>query len=185
MRRASRRSRANMMMHYSSWKQRVRFCRRCTSPHLSLMASLAGSIRRKSKWRSIYVVASASPNSNEPNHAIERTANRRTLHFLYDFHTFTSSDARSCPPSLILFSLDVDASSLRPRLEQGVERKVSKTNCRLREAASASAEFRRNPGRLIYGHVTLSALPARRVQLHIIGRLAGRRRQPDVRALRI
>ena len=36
---------------------------------------------------------------------MERTADRCTLHFEDDFHTFTPSDARSRSPSLILFSL--------------------------------------------------------------------------------
>jgi hypothetical protein len=43
----------------------------------------------------------------------QRTADRRALHFLDDFHTSTASDARSRPPSLILFSLDVEALFMR------------------------------------------------------------------------
>jgi hypothetical protein len=39
------------------------------------------------------------------NQAMERTADRCTLHFGDDFHTFTPNDARSRPPSLILVSL--------------------------------------------------------------------------------
>ena len=41
------------------------------------------------------------------NHAMERTADRRAFQFGNGFHTFTPSDARPRPPSLILFSLDV------------------------------------------------------------------------------
>jgi hypothetical protein len=36
---------------------------------------------------------------------MERTSDRCASTFLDDFHTFTSSDARPHPPSLILFSL--------------------------------------------------------------------------------
>ena len=36
---------------------------------------------------------------------MEQTADRCTLHFRDDFHTFIPSDARPRPPSLILFSL--------------------------------------------------------------------------------
>ena len=36
---------------------------------------------------------------------MERTADRCALHFRDDIHTLTPSDARSGPPSLILFSL--------------------------------------------------------------------------------
>jgi hypothetical protein len=43
--------------------------------------------------------------AKSPNHAMERTSDRCTLHFCDDFHTSTPIDARSRPPSLILFSL--------------------------------------------------------------------------------
>ncbi len=44
--------------------------------------------------------------SKRPNHAMERTADRCAFTFRDDFHTFTPSDARPRPPSLIFFSLD-------------------------------------------------------------------------------
>jgi hypothetical protein len=44
---------------------------------------------------------------------MERTADRCTVHFRYDFHQFTPSDARSRPPSLILFSLGVCDLSMK------------------------------------------------------------------------
>ena len=47
-----------------------------------------------------------------PNHAMERTSVRRALHLLDDFHTSTPSNARSRPPSLILFSLDLMKTGL-------------------------------------------------------------------------
>jgi hypothetical protein len=56
---------------------------------------------------------STHPRSLHVIYAMKRTADRRTLHFLDDFPTSTPSDARSRPPSLILFSLDHDASSTR------------------------------------------------------------------------
>src|SRR5438046_6967572 len=60
---------------------------------------------KNSLWSCAQIVAPRPPiNPQRPNHAMERTADRRTLHFSDDFHTFTS-DARPRPPSLILFSL--------------------------------------------------------------------------------
>src|SRR3954469_3790493 len=50
--------------------------------------------------------------SRRPSHAMERTADRRSLHFRDDFHISNSSDARSRPPSLILFSLGLMTSLL-------------------------------------------------------------------------
>ena len=59
-------------------------------------------------WSCAQIVAPRPPiNPQRPNHAMERTADRRTLHFSDDFHTFTPSDARPRPPSLSLFSLGV------------------------------------------------------------------------------
>jgi hypothetical protein len=40
-----------------------------------------------------------------PDQAMERTADSHTLYFYDDFHAFTPNDARSRPPSLVLFSL--------------------------------------------------------------------------------
>ena len=48
-----------------------------------------------------------------PNQALERTADRRTLDFSYDFNTFIADSARLRQRWLILFSLDHDASSTR------------------------------------------------------------------------
>ena len=45
---------------------------------------------------------------------MERTADRRTLHFGNDFYTPTPSNARSRPPSLILFSLGLMPHLLSP-----------------------------------------------------------------------
>jgi hypothetical protein len=57
-------------------------------------------------WSCAQFVASRPPiNPQTPNHAMERTADRRTLHFCDDFHTSTPSVARLRPPSLILVSL--------------------------------------------------------------------------------
>jgi hypothetical protein len=59
-------------------------------------------------WSCAQIVAPRPPvNPQRPNHAMERTADRRTVHFRDDFHTFTPSDVRPRPPSLILFSLDL------------------------------------------------------------------------------
>jgi hypothetical protein len=46
------------------------------------------------------------PNPVQSNHAMERMADRCAPHFGDDLHTFAPSEARSRPPSLILFSLD-------------------------------------------------------------------------------
>ena len=57
-------------------------------------------------WSCAQIVAPRPPiNRQRPNQAMERTADRRTLHFLDDFHTSTPSAARLRPPSLISFSL--------------------------------------------------------------------------------
>src|SRR5207253_9139623 len=59
-------------------------------------------------WSCAQIVAPRPPiNPQRPNQTMERPADRRTLHFCDDFHTFTPSDARPRPPSLISFSLDV------------------------------------------------------------------------------
>ena len=57
---------------------------------------------------SIWVLACAQDMTARyrSNHAMERTADRGTLHSRDDFHSSTPSDARPRPPSLILFSLD-------------------------------------------------------------------------------
>jgi len=52
------------------------------------------------------------PPRDAPNQAMERTADRYALHFLDDFQTSTPSDALSRPPSLILFSLDLNPTLL-------------------------------------------------------------------------
>src|SRR5437660_12421049 len=63
-------------------------------------------------WSCAQSVALRPPiNPQRPNHAMERTADRRALHFSDDFHTPTPSDALRRPPSLILFSLGLSKSS--------------------------------------------------------------------------
>ena len=47
-----------------------------------------------------------------PNQAMERTAAPLCVHISDDFHTSTPSGARSRPPSLILFSLDLNPTLL-------------------------------------------------------------------------
>src|SRR5436190_23073483 len=59
-------------------------------------------------WSCAQTVAPRPPiNPPRPNHAMERTADRRTLHFSDDFRTFAPGDVRPHPPSPIWRPLGV------------------------------------------------------------------------------
>ena len=60
-------------------------------------------------FRSAFIGARPAKRPITSNHAMERTADRSARHISDDFHPSTPSDARSRPPSLILFSLDAEA----------------------------------------------------------------------------
>ena len=68
---------------------------------------------------------------------MERTADRRTLHF-YDFHTFTPSEARPRPPSLILVSLGAKPHAMFDDLNAHFHEQVVTLYMRYRETREHS-----------------------------------------------
>src|SRR5262245_41768465 len=97
---------------------------------------------------------------------MERTADRCTLHFRDDFYTSISSDARSRPPWLILFSLDgiTPRARMRP-LRYSIN--VTLDGCCDHRAIPADEELHRHAvenlaqaDALLFGRVTYEMMEA-------------------------